>query len=321
MPRYSAFGGCLRSEIEIPDLPLSRSKTTDWSLTVAVGPPAEVPLELLGEHKVGRWVYRLFRAASGLRLEYDGTYVFDIRCRGAEIVWYPTNGTKEEFARALLLGPVLALAHHVAGALCLHGSAVAIGGRGVAFLASKYHGKSTLGLALVLSGARQLTDDALVVDATPEVRVRPGVHSIRLWNDSAQRLGAADLECVLLDGVKNTLTELPRRLVQRTPVPLASLYLLRSVLPGEDVPVAERIALSPALAAVALTHHTKLPLPLLGPTEGAPQFLRAAAVARSVPVYELRVVRDFDRLPEVVQTIFSWHQAPRHRSQRVLAKV
>jgi hypothetical protein len=309
MPSYSAFGGCLVSDIEILDLPRSTCTGADWRMVAREGGPPDVGAEQLGEHMLGRWGYRLYRFDGGIRLEYAVDYVFDLLGDGSEIVWYPREDSSGEILRALLLGPVLALAHHMSGALTLHGSAVAIEGEGVGFLAAKFHGKSTLALALTLSGARHLSDDALVVDPDPPARVRPGVHSFRLWDDSAGRLGAADLECLIVEGEKNTLTELPPRLLQETPVPLGALYLLSPVAPVDGEPAAYRRRLPAVAASVALSHHAKLPQPLIGVEGSAPQFLRAATIARSVPIYELCVMRDFDRLPEVVELLLGWHSA------------
>jgi 3'-phosphoadenosine 5'-phosphosulfate sulfotransferase (PAPS reductase)/FAD synthetase len=49
---------------------------------------------------------------------------------------------------------------------------------------------------------------------------------------------------------------------------------------------------------------------VLGGSESAVSFDRAVRVASSVPVYTLNVVRDFDRMPEVVGQIMEWHGHP-----------
>jgi hypothetical protein len=306
MKCYFVFGGCLSSELSLPDLPTLEHQHADWNLFVAPGPPTPA-VELLGEHAVGAWSYHLFRTESGFRLCFAEHYVFDLGRQGTQILWYPHRSASDENMRSLLLGPVLALAQYMSGALCLHGSAVAIGQEGVALLASKHQGKSTLGLALALGGGRLLSDDTVVVDLSPPIQLRPGVHSIRLWDDSLSRFTAAELECLRIDGLKGTLTDLPERLLQVSSVPLAAIYMLRSISPASSAAAVERIMLAPAAAALGITGHTKLPQPLVGRSASGVQFQRAVEVARSVPVYELRVVRDFDRLTEVVDTILAWH--------------
>ncbi|HWA14782.1 MAG TPA: hypothetical protein VG817_00005, partial [Gemmatimonadales bacterium] len=58
--------------------------------------------------------------------------------------------------------------------------------------------------------------------------------------------------------------------------------------------------------ALALVGHGKL-TPLLGKEESAVTLQRATAIARKVPVYALSIVRDFARLPAVVEQLLAWH--------------
>jgi hypothetical protein len=311
---YRVFGGVLRSELPLPDLPEAGGPegACDWHFRVCEGPSPAVILEQVGEYLAqGLGLYQLYRTSRGFRLVYGEQYFFDVREDGREIVWYPAPANYEENTRALLLGYVMALANHLAGAPSLHGSSVAIDGHGVAILGTKYHGKSTLGLSLSLAGGRFLTDDSVVVDLAPPVLVRPGVQSVRLWNDSATVLDADKLDCVLLEGVKNTFTQLPSSMLQTCPVPLSTIYILESV-EGAQAAV-ERTALPKLDAAMMIVGHTKLPQPLLGHEGAAIQLRRAVELARLLPVYRLRVVRDFARLPEVVETLLGWHRqgAPR----------
>jgi hypothetical protein len=310
MQNYSVFGGCLRSEIPFPDLlpspDASALSRPDWTLRVVHGAVPQDGATQTGAHQVGPWHYRLFDTATGLRLELSDDYVFELAEGGTEIRWYVSDRATIENVRALVLGPLLALAHHLRGGLCLHGSAVAVGEQGLAFLAGKHHGKSTLGLALALAGARHLTDDAVAVDLSSPLRLRPGIHSVRLWQDSADRF-ARSLECTLVQGLKATLTELPEQLIRTAAVPLAAVYMLRPVQSADATVAAERSLLDPSGATLAMICHTKLPQPLMGRARSGEQFQRVGAVARSVQVYDLAVARDFDRLSDVVEIILSWH--------------
>jgi hypothetical protein len=309
MHHYSAFGRCLGSELPFPDLPPATTTRPDWCFHVVRRAAPAAALEPVGQHEVEGWYYHLYRTAAGFRLVFAEHYHFDILERGTRIVWYPTPQATEENVRALVLGPLLALAQHLAGATCLHGSAVSVAGQGIALLAPKYHGKSTLSLALTLAGAQLLSDDAVAVDLGSPPRVRPGVHSVRLWGDSTSRLRAGDLDCVLVGGVKNTLTRLPPHLLQQRGVPLASLYVLEPLPPGGEV-VVERVALSGLAAALQLVQHAKLPPTLLGAAGAGEQLRYIGALARAVPVYRLRFARDFDLLPTVVEQVLSWHASP-----------
>src|SRR5919202_2949720 len=179
MPQYSLFGGCFSSDIPFPELRPTDDPTTDWTFRRASALPPMAQPVLMSD---GVWPSGIrlstYSHGGGFRLDYSDTGVFDISPDGALITWCPRPDTSEEVARHDTLGIVLSMALHAAGLLPLHGSAVAIGGAGVAFLAPSGTGKSTLALALVRGGARMLTDDTLPVDLGPPVTAWPGVQSV-----------------------------------------------------------------------------------------------------------------------------------------------
>jgi hypothetical protein len=314
MRRYSVFGGSLASDLELPDLMEAGGTDVDWTVRTCLSAPAPDPVERVGEHAVGPWVYELYRLGEGWRLVFAGHYIWDVLAGGREIVWYRDERATAENVRALLLGPVLALANESSGALCLHGSAVSVGGKGIAFLGSKHQGKSTLSLALTHAGARFLTDDSVLLDLDEPIRVRPGVQSFRLWSDSASALRAADLGASLIPGRKNTLTSLADPLLERSAVPLEAVYLLHPVRPKHALEAAVRIELPRSTAAALLACHGKLPAPLVGRSGSIRQLQRAASVVRRTRVFSLNVVRDFERLAEAVAEILKWHA---HASARM----
>jgi len=59
-----------------------------------------------------------------------------------------------------------------------------------------------------------------------------------------------------------------------------------------------------AIAALLRHHKTG---DVLGEADRTSLFMRAADVARHVPVFRLEVARDFARLSEVVAQLRSWH--------------
>ena len=81
-----------------------------------------------------------------------------------------------------LFGLVLSTWHERRGVPALHASAVAVGGQGVAFLAGRGSGKSSLAGSLVQHGAELLTDDILpVTPVADHVIARPGLPQMRFW--------------------------------------------------------------------------------------------------------------------------------------------
>ncbi len=303
MTEYSVFGGRLRSQIPLPALDAAGEGEPRWTLAVVDRPRALPTADLLGEDEVDPGVgVRLFRHALGYRLVYEDTGTFDVLDGGALIEWHPRPGADACAAALDVLGRVIPTSMHAAGTLCLHGSAVALGGQGVAFLAPKYHGKSTLAHALVRAGAGLLTDDVVPVDPGPPARVSPGVQRLRLWSDSASRLGGVEAPGA---GEKHVVEPgaVSRPLA---PVPLAAVYLLAPVRAAPGRAAARRAELATLPAALALLGQSRLGL-LLGRTESVAMLDRAARLAETVPVYTLEVVRDFDRLGEVVERLTEWH--------------
>lgn len=306
MFQYSVFGGVFRTPLEFPELPLAAGAPT-WTLELGdVASP-------LSEHAIGDdSVYgdvsvRCYRTASGHSLVYDDTGRFDISDEGALITWYrPPEESQQllEAGRADVIGRVLALALHQQGILTLHASAIAVGDEGMALLAPKGHGKSTLATALLGAGAKLLSDDTLPVATDGAVRLRPGVPQLRLWRDSALTL-AGDRAEEATGSRKLVLDRLePTRLAEGAT--FGAAYIIVPARPREDQPAVSRILCAQIQATLGLVEHTKLG-PLLGGVDAGIVFEQAATVASQVPVYLLKVGRDLSRITEVADTIVEWH--------------
>jgi hypothetical protein len=297
----------LLSELEFPELDLVADRNPDWILRATDEQIANVEEgSFLGEDKVDQGVMvRSYRLASGFRLVYQDTGVFDIDASGREIVWRRSANADLEAVRLDVLGRVLALALHASGWLSLHGSAVALEAGAAAFLAPKGNGKSTLAFALMKAGAPLMTDDTVVIDAGPPPMVRPGVQSVRLFRDSADWLDAPDPVPGSSD-TKATFGQLSVEARQMTRAPLAALYLLESVAAGVIAGPVEREPLIGPQAVFGLLGQTKIGTLLQGP-EASTVFDSVVAVAESTTVYRLRVTRDYGQLDAVVEQIRAWH--------------
>lgn len=306
MNHYRLFGGVLRSDIEIPELEPVEPQSPTWTLRSREGElPAADGVALGSDRVTGDVHVRMYRRPSGVRLVFDDTGCFDIGDGGRSIEWTHAPDVSLENARTDLTSRVLAAALHEAGTVCLHGSAVVPGTEAIGFVAPKFHGKSTLALALVHAGAKLLTDDTFPVTPGSPPLARPGLHATRLWEDSAQRvgLGRASNEN---SGSKLLYPSLPAEHVSHETHPLAALYLLSPAREPNDGRMAWRTRLSTMEAVLVMIGHAKLAPLLTGPE--APELLRkASALAETVPVYRLGVARDLDRIDEVVATIREWH--------------
>lgn len=314
MYRYHAYGNSLASELPFPELREVLTTTPYWTLYSdgEAKPTPEPPGVLLGSQQIYADCYaRLFRTSNGLTITVDDTGRYELIREGREIRLSRFPGSSLDFARAHFLGRVLSTSMHFEGALVLHGSAVSFPGGAVAFLAPKHSGKSTLALALTLAGAKLISDDTIAV-LGPESDgplVRPGIHSLRLFPDTASRLAGDQSREERADG-KQLISGLPSERLEEQTLPLAAVYLLAAAESIEGGAAADRRPLPRPFAAAALVGQGKI-TEMLGPNEGPVLLRRAAGIATRVPVYQLAVHRDLSRLGEVAARMAEWHGAVR----------
>jgi hypothetical protein len=312
MRSYQVFGGALRSDVEFPELRPIESDAPSWTLRTTDHIPEMDSPALLGQTEVvpGFFV-RMYRHAHGYRFIFDDTGTFEVTNSGSEIAWLPGPHFEDSWVRADVTGRVMALALHASGHLCLHGSAVATASGAIAFLAPKYHGKSTLALALSRAGAKLLTDDIFPVDPSPPIRAIPGVHQVKLWQDSATHFGVDRVTEPPLPGNKHLLHDFDDNMISNERVPLAAVYLLAPVMveEGAAAPSVSRMQLHPVPSALALVRHSIMGSLLTGP-DAQRVFDRASIVAGSVPVYQLTVAAGMERIGDTVDQLLAWHGEP-----------
>ncbi len=311
--QYRAFGGTLQSDLAFPELPATPLSPPDWVLRVAPGD--QIP-ELDDVRRVGfdaldgDATITLAKDVRGVsRLTYTDTGVFDISPDGRDITWYRRE-VLEELVRMDVLSRVFATCFHRQGQLSVHASAVEHRGGAIAIIAPKFHGKSTLALALCLGGARLVTDDTLVLSPGAPVMCRPGIQAVRLRGEAATHLAPSmDTERDWTIRGDRVVTALGASSVVASPVPLRAMYLLSPEQPDPARPLVSRERLDVMTAGMSLVGNLKLGRlleregTLLGP---------ALAVADAVPAWTLHLQRDLSRLDEAVQAILAWdYDAPR----------
>lgn len=320
MPDYFVFGGCLRSELPFPELAEARGLDPSWTLQVQSLP--EISGEVLGDVALSASCrMRVTRAGERLRYAHSCTGVFEVAANGRTIVFDPAPGADLDVARTDLVSRVLLMCVDQEGVAWLHGSAVAIGSRAIGFLGPSGAGKSTMSLALARAGARHICDDTLPVECGVTTVVWPSDHTLRLREDSRALLaGSAHAVRRDSDGkfvvTHDALAALATPAIASAPAsryPVDALYLLQPPPPpttGDEArpgTVATRRRLAPVVIVPALMAHLKL-----GPVvrDGAPMraLRQLGALANNVPVYELRVTRDWSRLDELVAQVLAWHR-------------
>jgi hypothetical protein len=307
MPDYSIFGAVLRSQLEFPELIPVTTQSPRWALTLFNGSCPSVGTVVMGSEEVEPGIHvTLARHARGLRLTFDDTGTFDISTDGTQIEWAHPADPDLASVRKDVLGRVLAICLHQQGVVALHGSAVQLGEVAIAFLAPKFHGKSTTAAALVDRGARLLADDIVAVSIGDPPSVLPSVPFIQLWKDSAAHVAP---ESVPVRGTE-TGPKLQRQWDGTSrnadaASPLDAVYLL-APLPPDTPSGVRRIRLSGVEGALALLGQAKVGN-LLGVERRADLLQVTSELADRIPVYRLEIPRDFERLPELTAALWGWH--------------
>ena len=106
---------------------------------------------------------------------------------GQRITIDPTPGIDEDSIRVFLLGSALGALLFQRGYLVLHGNAIRIGDQCMICVGHSGAGKSTLAAGFLQRGYEILADDVVPVDETGAAL--PGFPRIKLWQDTATRLG------------------------------------------------------------------------------------------------------------------------------------
>jgi len=225
---YRVFGLTVVSELTLPELPLAHGNA---DVCIRYG---KVPLDLDNV---------LFRqencqvGPSQLLLNVPAAGRFHIE-NGKNITVEPAAAADEKTVRLFLLGTAFGALLMQRGILPIHGSAIALDGRGIIFTGASGVGKSSLLAAFRQQGAQFLTDDvaaiSLDVDGTPWLN--PAYPQQKLWRDSAEAMGLS------LDGYARVLPEMDKYALpsaagfSSTAVPLVAICELQPT-PRADVSI------------------------------------------------------------------------------------
>jgi hypothetical protein len=181
------------------------------------------------------------------------------------------------------------------GELVLHAGGIVIQGRAVAITADTGRGKSTLTASLHAAGHPILGDDALVVtNDNAGHHVRAVYPSLRLNPDSAATFFPGEEGRPMAH--YSPKRHLPVGETAET-APLAALFVL-----GAPADAISARRLPPAEACMTIIANSFA----LDPTDkdrAREKLAKAATLANTVPIWELRYPRDYARLPEVHRTM------------------
>jgi len=234
---------------------------------------------------------------------YDGTRVV-IDALGERIwVTAPETATVEDTA-TYLLGPVLGFLLRLRGVTCLHASAVAIAGRGVALVGPSGAGKSSTAAAFARLGYPVLAEDVVALrDHGDYFEVQPAYPRVRLWQEAVTGLfGSADALPRITHNWDKQYLDLkgPGYRFQYEALPLAAIYFLGPRDSDPALPVIQPV--NPSAGLMSLVSDT-FATNLLDKSMRAGEFELLGRLVGSVPLRQVNPEADMAKLPALCEAI------------------
>ena len=298
---YSAYGLCIASPIELPELSADRSAAAHDGAAGASNDRVVIELGRVPLNEEQNSDRILVWASPGdACLHYRGVATFHL-INGSRVVVDAHTEADPHVLRLFLLGPVMALLLHQRKMLVLHASAVVVNGEVVAFAGDKGEGKSTLAGAMTAAGYHLFSDDVLAINLRESDRIiaYPGFPQLKLMPDSAEQIGLAanDLPRIHPDYEKRAARM--DGVYAPDPLPVNRIYILQTADEEAIEP------LSPQSRLVELVRHSYL-APLLETTgESADHFRQVVLLANRIEIVALKRTRDLSRLRETVQRVIA----------------
>jgi hypothetical protein len=187
---YTLHGRLFASDSELPLL--SRADAGDPQLTLRLashtsGEPRRGAAWYRSEPTSGDEAIVIDRTEDGeLLVHFPDATSFRVAQDGAsiELLAAPARYTRDDVA-AYALGPVLAIALHLQGAVLLHAASVVMHGKALLFAGASGAGKSTTAAIFHHLGYDVLADDLTEIDGAFAL---PSIAAVRLWPDVLESL-------------------------------------------------------------------------------------------------------------------------------------
>ena len=284
---YQLFGLQIRSQLELPELPVSPA-SDEPDVTIRIG---QVPPALTSGHGGAQAI------DGGLLLTISKVGRFFIK-GGVEIIIEPDPGVSEGDVRLFLLGSAMGAVLHQRGLLPLHANAVEIDGMAVAFMGESGAGKSTLAAWFHDQGHRIIADDVCVVrfDEGGRAHASPGLPRLRLWKEALEASGREtalhNLSYAGGQNVEKYDVPIPNAEEPSNETALAAVYLLAK---GSDLTITRSNGLKAAEAILANTYRGDY-IPI---TKNMREYWESCvALVRSTPVFIVSRLWSLEELHE-----------------------
>lgn len=234
----------------------------------------------------------------GFLLRFPDEADFAIAAGTLHVTGWPAPDVPEDHFQSLYRNAILPLIGDHLGGLFLHGSAVAIGGRAVAFLGRSGDGKTTLAGAFARAGHPYLTEDVIdLVRQGAAYSLRPKPSGLRLFADSAAYLTGADPALAEGEG-KVDVADAVALPFRDTPAPLAAILVLGG---DHDAPLALTPLEERRVVEQLMPHSFILDVEDRARLRG--HFSRIVGLSCDTPCYILDYPRDYAELPRVVAAV------------------
>lgn len=214
--------------------------------------------------------------------------------RGREVRVDPDDGVTEADLQPFITGPVLSVLLHQRGLWVLHGSAVSIEDKAIAFLGSKGYGKSTLAAHLQMRGHQLISDDLVPIKFVRERAITyPGYPRIKLNEDSIIAVGDQPDTFPLVHRLIEKRSFRPASGISEQPIELSAVCVL-----AENTTVSVD-HMNPAAAFVELIKHSFLKQFLNAMNAQREHFHQCERLVRSIPIMRLDRPHDFAMMNDV----------------------
>lgn len=312
MYHYRLGNADIASALVLPGLPQAE-RSADPVITIRRAPPepgCEWIPHVEGAEFTPDWSnIDHLRSADGswyrIRYDYNGHWAdFSIRADGRHVTVVAGEGEDDAEVANLIEGPILGRALRLAGAPCLHATALAFDGRAIALMGTSGVGKSSLAWALVQQECHLVTDDMVGLAEGPDgLMVQPGRARLRMWPDTARRLGVAGGDSGVLFPTTFEMDKIGVRDPKRFAAGPVRLHAIFKVLPRDPSLASPHIAEMPPgqrLAELAANLHGMI---LPGRAARQRELALLARVVAQVPVRTLTLPDTLDRLTDMAAVL------------------
>jgi hypothetical protein len=290
--RGHAFGLAVSADFEIPELPRPVPGPERPRVVLADTSPGDIRRAWPRHGTTVVYERPDSRGRPGMRIEQsaEGDYRIAAPLHGRHIV--SADGRSVDAAIAsipyarwqrLLFAQVLPLAATLHGFALFHASAVHVGGRTLAFIASSGTGKTSLAVHLLGEGGAFVTDDVLSLAPSDngDVVAHPGAGVVGVADAELEALERS--HAVLGTVIGRSDKALVRVQPMASPTRLDAMYFLRRTSDHGEVAVTRARADPQRLLASAFITYVKAPRHLLRHLDVC------AAVAARVPLFDVAI--------------------------------